>query len=332
MIGDRVVARTGCDHVEAAGTVDRVGARAAGDDIGRSGTGDRDIGGQGRGVDILEVRDPDGIADRLVCGGEIDRGGGLQNERIDAGAAVDGNLGPVVENRIVAGTGKDRIGPAAAVDGIGARTRRDRVGRGRTGHDDALRCIQDAGIDALEVGNRGCIANRLVDARRHAEVDACDAARRLQDERVGTGAAVDTNFCAVVGNRVVAGPRIDDIGTAAAINRIGARTARERVGRSRTGDRDALRCAQCRGIDILEPGDIDRVARGLVRIAEVDRRHSLEDERIGSRATVDGDFRPLVGDRVVTGTAGDHIGAAAAIDCIGACTARDDIGASGTGD
>ena len=231
MIGDGVVARTGCDHVEAAGTVNRVGARAAGDDIGRSGTGDGNSRCNRGGIDILEIRGRDGITNGLIGGGEIDRGGSLQDKRIIASTAVDRDFCSPVIDSVISRTCSDDVRTSTTVDNVGAGASGNGISRGRTGDDQPLGCAENAGVDVLEIRSAGCIANGLVDPRRHAEIDACDTARRLQDERVGTGAAVDRDFCAVVGDRVVARPCIDNIGAAAAINRIGARTANKRVRR-----------------------------------------------------------------------------------------------------
>ena len=94
MIGDEIVAGAGGDGIGAAVAVDRVGAGAADNGVGARRTGDGERGGQGAGVDVLEIGDCDGVAGRLVRPGadrEIDRGGvsgGGENQRVGAATAA----------------------------------------------------------------------------------------------------------------------------------------------------------------------------------------------------------------------------------------------------
>ena len=82
------------------------------------------------GVDIPEIRRRYGVADGLVDTSEIDVGGGLQNQRVDAGSGIDRQLGTAIRNGIVAGAGRDDVGAAAAVHGVVAGTGRDRIDGG----------------------------------------------------------------------------------------------------------------------------------------------------------------------------------------------------------
>ena len=72
------------------------------------------------------------------------------------------------------------------------------------------------------------------------------------------------------------------------------------LARRRAGDRQRRR--HRRGIDVLEIGDVDGIADGLVGIAEIDGRGGLQDQRVGAGAAVDRSFGAVVGDGVVAGT------------------------------
>ena len=133
MIMDGVRARSRVDDVGSPAAVDRVVARAAGEDIGAGRAGDRDACEQRGGVDILEIDDEGRIAGGLVGGvGEIDIRRRVEDERVVPRPAVDGDLGAMVMNDVVAGPRVDHIGAAAPVDGVVARTGRDDVGARRT--------------------------------------------------------------------------------------------------------------------------------------------------------------------------------------------------------
>src|SRR6185295_1046308 len=118
------VAGPGIDHIRPGAAMDDVIARARDNPVG----GGRSRDGQRRrhrtGVEILEVRDADGIAGCLVHAGgnsEVDRGdtgAGVQDQGVGARAAVDRRLGAVVDNRVVAAGGVDDVSTATAVDGV----------------------------------------------------------------------------------------------------------------------------------------------------------------------------------------------------------------------
>ena len=84
VILDSIVAGAGTDGVVAAAAIDGIGSRAAGNGIGAGRTGDRDArrGAQRTRIDILEIRDVDGIAGGLIGRAEIDGGRRLQLQRI----------------------------------------------------------------------------------------------------------------------------------------------------------------------------------------------------------------------------------------------------------
>ena len=132
VVGDGIVAGAGADDIGAAGAVDRIVTGARRDGIGRGRAGDRDRGRQRRSIDVLEIGDAGGIARGLVDVAEIDRGDGLEHQRVVAGAAVDQVFRPVVGDGIVARAGIDDIGAAAAIDDIVARAGRDNVDAGRS--------------------------------------------------------------------------------------------------------------------------------------------------------------------------------------------------------
>ena len=129
-VDDHIVAASSVDHVSAARTIDRVRTQAASNDVGRRTAEDTDTLGRSECacVDILEIRHRHGVADSLVDTSKIDVGGGLQNQRVDARARIDRKLGAEIRNDIVAGAGTNNVGAAAAVDRVIAGTGRDRIG------------------------------------------------------------------------------------------------------------------------------------------------------------------------------------------------------------
>ena len=139
------------------------------------------------------------------------------------------------------------------------------------------------------------------------------------------------DFGTVIGDGIVAGSGIDDVGAAAAIDDIVAGARRDRVGRRRTRDRQRGR--NHRGVQVFEIGDGDRVAGGLVdagRDGKIDRRDAAgrrEHQRVRSGAAVDRRLRPLVDDLIVAAAGIDDVSAARAVDRIGARAAGDRVGA-----
>ena len=122
-------------------------------------------------------------------------------------------------------------------------------------------------------------------ARRLVGAGEIDCGRGLEQQRVGAASAVDRDFGAAVGDRVVAGTRRDGVGPAAAVDGIAAGAAGDGVGARGAGDRNP--CGQRRCIDVLEIGDRGDVAGGLVDIAEIDRGRDVHLQRVGAAAAVD---------------------------------------------
>ena len=122
-------------------------------------------------------------------------------------------------------------------------------------------------IDVLEIRDVGRVAGGLIG------IGEIDRRGILHHQRVGADAAVDRVFGAVIGNRVVARAGVDDVDAAAAVDDIVARARRDHVGRGRAGD--GQRRGDDRRVEVLEIGDADAVADGLVgsgRDREIDRR------------------------------------------------------------
>ena len=328
MIDDRIVAAIGVDDVGIANAVNGVVAEAAGDDVRARRTGDRNPRRQGRGVDVLEIRDVGRIARRLIGIAEIDGRCRLQQQRVGSGAAVQRGFSAVVGDRIIAAAGGDDIRSAATVDGIAARAGRDRIGENRTRDDQ--RCRERAGIQVLEIRHADTVAGGLIRAGGDGEVDRSQGRSGGNDQRIGSDIAIDRDFSAVVGYDVIAGTAIDDVGAATAIDGVVAGAGRDRVRCRRSVDGQG--CRQCRRIDVLEIGDIGGIRRRLVGIGEIDGRRGPEDQRIGSGATIDRNFGAVVGDCVIAATRGDDVRTARAVDGVVAGTAGDDIRARRAGD
>jgi hypothetical protein len=126
VIIDCIGARARLDSVRAAAPVDGRISGAGHNDVGSRGTCDRQRGADRRCIQILEVVDSDGVADRLIAAWrdhEIDgrrAARGERDQRVGASPAVYGKLAAAIVDEIVAGACIDRVGAAAAVDRIGA--------------------------------------------------------------------------------------------------------------------------------------------------------------------------------------------------------------------
>ena len=324
VIGDSIVACAGRNDIGAARTIDGVVAGTAGDHVGARRAGDGHRRGDSRRVDVLEIGDRSSTERQLVGVREIEDDRCIQDQRIGAGAAIDGGLRAVIGNGIIAGAGADDVRAAATIDDVVAGAGRDGVRARRARH--RQRGREDTGVYALEICDIDGVARRLIGAGRNRQIDRRDAARRGKHQHIGSGAAIDRGFRAAIGDRIVARTGIDGIRAARSIDRIVARAARDRVGGRGTRDRDG-RCNK-RRIDIQEVGDVDRVAGGLVGVAEVDRGRSMQLQGIGSGSTVDGGFRTIIGDRIVAGAAAQGVGATAAVDRVVAAAAGNDVDAA----
>ena len=188
-----------------------------------------------------------------------------------------------------------------------------------------MRGIQNARINALEVGHDDRIADGLIDARSDAEINAGDATIGRENESIGARSAVDRIFAAVIADGIVTGAGHDDVSTTIAVDRIGARASSDRVCRRGTRKRYALRDGERRSIDVFKVRGCSRVADRLVERSEVDGGRLLQDEGIGSRTAIEGGFRAVVGDGVVARAGCNHIGAAVAVDGVRTSTACDRV-------
>ena len=275
-------------------------------------------------VDILEVEDARRPADDLVSAGrEIDIRRRVENQRIVPRAAVEGDLGSVIGDRVVADAARDHVGPAAAIYRVAARAADDDIGARRADDADALSWPQRAGVDVLEIRDEGGIAEGLIGL---AQVDVRG---RVENQGVDAGPAVEGGFGSVVMNDVVAGPGADDVRAAAAVDAVVTRARRDRI-RAR-GTRDGNRRREDGGVEALEVGDVDGIAGRLVGSrdgGEVDcgdAARGRENERVDAGTAVEGDFRAVIDDGVIAGPSRDDIGAAAAVDGVVPRAAGQDI-------
>ena len=221
-----------------------------------------------------------------------------------------------IGDRVISRAGNDVIRAAIAVDDVVAGTRRDVVPAGRAGNGHTG--SHGAGVEVFEIRHRDGVAGGLVDPRRDAEIHRRDSAAGRENERIGSCARVDRYFGTAVGDSVVARAGADDIGSAAAIDGVDATAGRDVVGRRGTRHRQAV--ADRAGIQVLEIQHGDAVAAGDVgarRRGQVDARKTRDranDQGIVAGATVDGDFRSPIVDRVVTGAGNDGVGAGITLD------------------
>ena len=247
--------------------------------------------GRERGrVEILEVEDFDRIARSLVLSrrdGEIDRrhaARGDHDERIVASSAVNGRFRAAIGHGVGAGAGVDRVQAAAAVDGVVARTRDERIHAGPA--DDAERCRELRSVEVLEIVNVGRVAGCLIRSGRHGEIDRRSAAGGEHLQRVHADAAVEQDRAAAVDNHVVARAAEKRVRAAVAVQRVRARAADDAVGARRTRQGDAGR--QMGGVDVLEIGDDRRAGDRLrERVGEIDSHRRTQDYRVDAGSAVD---------------------------------------------
>ena len=246
-----------------------------------------------------------------------------QYERVDAAAAVDRNLPAVIVYDVVAASGLDEVGAAAAVDRVAAGPADQHIGGAGAGEGERSR--QRRSVHIFEVHYDGRAARRFVGARPHGEIERGNPAGGLEGQRVDPATAVDRDFRSVKIDGVVAGPGVDHIRAAGPVDRVIARAAGQQAGGRRADDPDARR--QRGSIDILEVRDGRRIARGLIRgIGEVHVRGGEHHERVRARAAVDLRFRAVIIDRVVARSGMDRIRAALAVDRVAAPAAEDLVG------
>ena len=239
VIGDRIVARAGVDDIGAAAAIDGVVAGAGQDRVGHARAGNGERGRQGAGVEVLEVRDGDGIARRLVGArhhGKIHRRNGrsrADDQRVRAEAAIDRGFGAMDRDDVRACPGADDVGAAIAVDRVRAAATGNDV-RGRRAQDRNARRY-GTGVDIGEIGNGGRIAQGLIDCRE------VDVGRRAQHQRVAAGPAVDRDFGAPIVDGIIAGAGVDDVSAATAADDVVSGTGLYRVGQQRARDRQRRR-------------------------------------------------------------------------------------------
>ena len=330
MVDDAIRAGAAVDHVGAGSAVNHVGSRAADQRVGARRACQRDRRRQSGGVDALNIRHIGGVAQCHVALGEIDRYRRFEDKRvIGARAAVDRDFGTVISDPVVAAACGDDVGAAAAIDGIFARAARQQIGGARPRDRRALRGGKRGGVDILEAADGRQIAARLV------EPVEIDRHARVENQRIRPGAAVDRGLRPAISDAVVARAGVDDVGAAAAIDRIRARARRDHIGDC--GAEDADGCREDRRVHILEIRDDNGIAAGLVHAfgrSEIDRRDAAargHDERIVARTAADRGFIAVIGDDVVAAGGVDDVGAALAVDHVVARAAGDGVGAGRAG-
>ena len=167
--------------------------------------------------------------------------------------------------------------PPPSIDVV-AGAGRDRVGGRRARH--RQRRADPRSIQAFEIGDADAVARRLIRSGADGEIDRGDTAARGQHQCIGPEATVDRGLRASVGHAIVSAAGADSVGPAGAVDGVVAAAAGDRIGRRRARDRD--RRGERRRVDVLEIGDVGRIARGHVGIAEVDGNGGTQRQRIGA--------------------------------------------------
>ena len=320
MIVDRIGPGPADNHIGAAVAVDGLGARAAGDGIACSRAdnrqGRRDIGR----IDVREfAQDREAGSGLIGRVGEIEVDRGFENEGVRrAGAAVDRAFRTVEIDDIGAGAANDDIVAAITINGLGARTARNRV-RDRGTHD-RQRSGDAPGVDVGEI-RHGSRANDLIGGIGEIHIRS-----DVEIDRAGAGSAIQRSFRAVVIDQGVACPAIDDIGPAVPIDRVRARAAGDRVRRRGAQNLDGVRDRA--GVYIGEVLDRCRAGRCLIAgVGEIEIDAKLQHQRVDAAGTaVEQALRAMIIEGVGAGAADDDIGPAIAIDRFRAGPALNRVG------
>ena len=132
MVIDEIGGGAADNHVLPATAVDRLRSRTAGDRVGRAGAEDRHGRRNGTGVDVQELLDRRRPRHVLVGRGEIEADPGIENQRaVDARAAVDRILRPMIIYDVRRRAADDDVVTAIAVHRVGCAAARNRVVSGR---------------------------------------------------------------------------------------------------------------------------------------------------------------------------------------------------------
>ena len=127
VIDDLVVAGAAVDDVGAATAVDRVGAGTASENVRSSRTGYGNAGRERGRIDVLKIRDIDGVARRLIGVGKVDRNSHAQGQRVDAGSTIDRDFAAAIDHGIVAAARDDGVRATCAIDDVIARAANQNV-------------------------------------------------------------------------------------------------------------------------------------------------------------------------------------------------------------
>ena len=264
-----------------------------------------------------EVAGEDAVSSGDVGVAEIDGRCRLQQQRVVAGAAIDAVFRAAIGDAIIPAAAVDDIAAAGAVDRVVARAAGQDVDAGRADDRDRLAGVQRGGVDVLEVADGGGVAAGLIGCTQ------VDVGLGQHHQRVVVDTTIDQRLRAAIGHRIVAGTGMNDVGAAGTVDHIIAGAAGNRVGGHRAGDRHTGR--ERGRIDILEIGDIDGVAGGLVGVAKVDGDRGRKIERVGSRSAIDQRLAAAIDDRIVAAEAQQRIRAARAVEGVVAGSTGQDV-------
>ena len=322
------------DGVVAGSQQQSVGSARSGDD---DRTGQARVSGSRVVRDALHAGDVDAVTDGLIAGrGQVDggdRSGGAEDQRVvGACATVDAGLAAGVGDGIVARAADESVGSTVADDGIVAGAAEQVVRSCAARNLGSLGRRQRRAVDVGEAGDDGCVRRRLI--RGGGEVDR---GRRLQDQGIDPGPAVDRGLGAPIGHGVVTGTGRDRVLAPVAVDRIVAGSREDDVVAGSSLDRQIL-CENA-GVDALEVRNDRGISAGLIGTGgdrQVDARQSrlrLQDQCVVEPgSTVDRGLAAITVDRVVAGPRVDGVRAALAVDRIGAGAAVERVGSGRTED
>ena len=259
---DQIRTRAGVDDVAAAVAIDRLRARAARDRVRAGRAQNAECARGSARIDVREVLQRRRARRRLIGRiGQVQVHARVQRQRVHAArAAIQRAFRAVVIDRVRTRAAHDDICAAVAVDRVVPRAACDRVGAART--QDRDRAAHKARVHIREVRHRRAAADLIGRMRQ------IHARRRVKKQRADTCSAAYRRFRPVVIHEISPRPRVDDVQTTVAVNRLRTRSARDRVRKRRTENRQ--RGSNGAGIDIGEVRYRWRTGNLLRRMGEID--------------------------------------------------------------
>ena len=341
----RVGARAAGQRVVAVAAIEEIGKGRAGEVVGATQAIDEHSGGLAGGVeDVITgvaLHPFDGRRSHI----QVNRRDGLDDRRVEAGAARDADIGTVDLQRVVTIAADQRVGARAAGQRVVAVAAVEEVSEVRAGEVVGAAQAVDEDSGGLAGGVEGVIADIALgpfDCRRSHIQGDCGAC--LHDRRIEAGAAGDADIGTVDLHRVVtiatdqrvgAEPTGQRVVAVAAVEEVGEVRAGKVVGAAQAVDEDAGGLAS--GVERIVAGIALGPFDGRRSHIQVDRSDGLHDHRVEAGTAGDADIGTVdlqgivtiaTDQRVGAEPAGQRVVAVAAVEEVGEGRASEAVGAA----